>query len=187
MLNIEEIVIYLIIIVGIICMIHMYNKMNQTVYPILEGLTNSDTKSTTNKPAVNGLNAGSVEYNQDILGLISVSEIELNTSKYSNEYVEILKNLKALYTKKILKNLLQINTADPTAMPRGNDGNLIPAYKTLIETIDTVLTNLSTTQQTIPTKFNTPTFNSGNNEGDAEGDTGGDESGSSSSSSWSPW
>ena len=162
----------------------MYNKMNQTVYPILEGLTNSDTKSTTNKPVVNGLNSGSVEYNQDILGLISVSEIELNTSKYSNEYVEILKNLKALYTKKLLKNLLQINTADPDVLLRSN---LAPAYKASIDIIDTVLTNLSTTQQTIPTKFNTPTFNSGDNEGDAEGDTGGDESGSSSSSSWSPW
>ena len=99
-------------------MIQIYNNMNPTISPLLEGLTNSDTKSkskstsksTPKTKTVNGLNSGAVEYNQDIVGLISVGEIELNTNKYSDEYVEILKNLKSLYIQKLLKIfLLQTN------------------------------------------------------------------------------
>ena len=174
MLNIEEIIIYIIIIIGIIVIVQIYNKMNHTVYPIFEGLTNTDnTQSTTpTVKTVNGLNAGSAEYNQDIIGLITVSEVELNISKYSDEYVEILQNLKKICARKALNALLQINTSDPSnrSLPQKiQEANI---YNLGIQTIDNILPIVNNNIQQQQASNQTKDPNTNNKE---------------QTSSWRPW
>jgi hypothetical protein len=146
MLNIDEMFIYIVIIIGLIFIIHLYHNVQPKLSPIWEGLTNStnpkktDTSTSANSNIGKGLNAGSVEFNQDITGLIAVNEVELNTNKYSDQYLEILNNLKELYAKKALTALLQ---------PIPNQNSLITNiyaatnYKNGIEIIDKIIPIIS--------------------------------------------
>lgn len=106
MLNIDELVVYLIIIIGLLVIIQLYNKIHPKVSPIWEGLTNS-TDDTATK---NGYTTGSNEFNQDIAGMIAVNEVELKVNKYSNQYLEILNNLKELFARRALKEILTSST-----------------------------------------------------------------------------
>lgn len=162
MFTIDDVFVYLIIIIGVIYIIHIYNKMQHTGYPIMEGLTNSVDKKVPGK--VTGLNSGSVEFNQDISGLIAITEVELNINKYSDQYLEILQNLKELYARKALTLLLQ---------PMGDNMsyiNMATQYKMGIECIEKIIPILSKSNSSLASAYTSKFYNSNSNKEDAEAD-----------------
>jgi len=153
MLNIDEMFIYIIIIIGLILIIHLYNKIHPKLYPIWEGLTDSNdtnTKDTSvNKTPTNGLNSGSIGFNQDITGLIAVSEVELNINKYSEQYLEILNNLKEVYARRALTALLLPIQNNSSIIYNISSANI---YKNGIDIVEKIIPIIN--------KSNVPSFSS---------------------------
>lgn len=193
MFNIDELVMYLIIIVGLIFVIHMYNQMYPKASPIWEGITNSkDTKTNKKESGTEtgtGYTVGAVGFNEDIVGLISVLDGRLKISKYSEDYMEILTNLKELYAKKALSELLS-DSKNPEWKV-----NVVAVYKNGIEGIEKIITELSLSSSSSGSGM--PSFGSkskskskskkGKAADDEEDDDEEDDDEEDAPKSWSPW
>jgi hypothetical protein len=150
MFNLDELVIYLIIIIGVIFIIHMYNQMYpKSPHPIWEGITNTTTKNSTTdkKDNITGYTVGAVGFNEDIIGLISTLDTKLKINKYSDDYIEILTNLKELYTKATLEELLSSSVNPAWSIQRAN------TYKAGIDMIEKITPLISSSSGSSMTSF----------------------------------
>ena len=178
MLNIDEIVIYLILIVAIICGIQIYNKMYPKLQPIWEGLNEDDSGDTPaedkkppkRKENANGYNSGSADYNQDLSGLIAVNEIELDINKYSEDYIDVLTTLKEYYARRALKALL--SPVLSSSMYNTNFMGEANLFNAGIATIDNLIPLIKKIKKS-------PTVETESDDKDTKK--------SGASSSWSPW
>jgi hypothetical protein len=113
---------------------------NQTLKRIYEGLENASSSTTTTDATssatpsasassassatmpVTGVGATSQLYAQTVATAISSLETELGMDAYSQQYINIIDNLKILYKQRALKAVLQTPTKND------NTANLIPLY-----------------------------------------------------------
>jgi hypothetical protein len=105
----------------------MLNNNDLSFNTLYEGLTNQKDSSKSSGSSsstidITGVGATSELYSQTVSTAISALETELSMDAYSDEYLNIIDNLKILYKQRALKTALQTPTKND------NTTSLFPLY-----------------------------------------------------------
>ena len=143
----KEVVIYFFLISLIVIFIAWYLSKNR----VFEGLENASDSSAKPTPSsvtnITGIGAPSQLYDQTITTAIAALDTELNLTTYSSQYLQIISNMRELYKKRALKELLQT----PPNSDYSRSVGILATYDQSLKMIDTLEDYVRATSKTTKT------------------------------------
>jgi hypothetical protein len=142
----NEMLIYLFILIGIVIFCAMYLK-NHKVFEGLENATSSSSPKPATSENLSGIGAPSQLYDQSLTNAIATLDTELNMTTYSAQYLQIINHTRELYKRQALKIMLKTPPV-PNSPNSGIFINILSTYENALKTLDMLEEFVSSSSKT---------------------------------------